>query len=134
MAKKEEGSVQGFSTPQRSQGELKQLNKVFPQLSAENAKIIEEMLRAGCTKEDIFHSLGGPKQQDEPLFVTPLASKTREQNQISQSSVQKQGIKLKFGKSRVVPKTESPVPTEAAAGQLTSEVQTQVSTLEAKKA
>lgn len=133
VTKKEEDLVQGYSTPQRSQTELTQLNKVYPKLSAANAKKIEEMLTAGCTKEDIVHSLQGPKPQSEPLFVTPLASKPREKSQVSQGSVQKQGLKLKFGKAKVLAKSESPVPTEPFEVPPSSDIQIQISTTDARR-
>ena len=57
-------------------------------------------MNAGCSKDDIVHSMGGAVKEEEPLFITPIASRPQEKMQYSQGSVQKQGLKLKFGKER----------------------------------
>lgn len=73
---------------------------MLPNLSSNNAKIVEEILGVGCTKEEILHSLSEPKSVQTSIMVTPLQSRSKDQLEGPQSTSQKQGIKLKFQKHK----------------------------------
>ena len=113
---------------------MQQLQKMVPNLNEETAKLIEKMLMAGCSKEDIVHLMGGASKSDEPLFVTPLASRPKETGPMSQGSIQKQGIKLKFGKGKAALKPELPVTKQEIPFLNTPDVSTQVTVSAAKDA
>ena len=98
--KKGNPSAVAFSKYPMSNEERKQYLTMLPTMSPNNAKFVEELLAAGCSKEEIMHSLSEAKAAQTPIMVTPLQSRSKDQVEFPQSTSQKQGIKLRFGKHK----------------------------------